>query len=297
MAIARDARRVLSLAVLVLAAAAASTSASDAECAPSREAAAFGLRDADNGRRAQQAPGPQLTPIVYLSYAEIVARLHALAAAAPDFVRVWSAQEVYGLPSPGACGAVPCQHWFVTLTRFNATTVASTGVGDPPLHRAGRPDALEDRPHVFLSGNLHGDEQVGPMTLVYTLEHLVRVRLAGDNAWVNRLVDTRYTVAIPVTNPIGCVGCLTCGRHAWPCAPGVAGCNGEMLQVRISRRMFASGSHPIPPTSVPCVTLSTNRRPRCRCPAGTTTRSARRTAWTPTATSRTTSSRRSACAP
>ena len=131
-------------------------------------------------------------PITYMSYSQIVDRMRALASLAPNFVRMWNAQDTYGLQSPGQCGtdtnghAVACKHWFLTLSNFAANATV-----------------LTTRPHVFLSGNLHGDEEVGPMTLIYVLEYLIRTRLTGANAWVNRLVDERYTIAIPMTNPIG----------------------------------------------------------------------------------------------
>jgi hypothetical protein len=138
-------------------------------------------------------------PIRYASYAQIVARLHALEASAPSLVRVWDAQSEYGVASPGSCyavdgGATPCKHWFVALT--NETTLAR-GDGRGVRSAAGR-----DRPQVFLSGNLHGDEVVGPTTLITLAETLVRLYVAG-HPWVRRLLDTRLVVMIPVTNPRG----------------------------------------------------------------------------------------------
>jgi len=48
----------------------------------------------------------------------------------------------------GKGGHTPCLQWFIRIT--NESTL---------------PD--ERRPEVFYSGNLHGDEDVGPMTLIY----------------------------------------------------------------------------------------------------------------------------------
>ena len=72
--------------------------------------------------RAQQSPAtlaPGLgTPIRYPSYAQVVARMRALAERAPRFVRMWSAQARFGVPSPaGRCpepggdAQAPCLHW------------------------------------------------------------------------------------------------------------------------------------------------------------------------------------------
>lgn len=148
-----------------------------------------------------QTSPQQLVDIRYDSYGGIVQRLHDLAAQHPDLVEVWSAQDRFNVPSPGAChdaaGAeTACKQWFVTVA--NRT-------GAVRQNRAILKNELEERPQIFFSGNLHGDEDVGPMTLVVFLEHLVKARKAGNNPWINKLVDTRVLVAVPITNPWGCV--------------------------------------------------------------------------------------------
>jgi hypothetical protein len=99
-------------------------------------------------RSAQQQSGP----IAYLSYSSIVGRLQALAAEAPDIISVWNAQERFGLPSPGTCEGNSCKHWFATVT-----SPAANSSYDREL--LGNP--IAQRPQVFFSGNLHGDEKVG----------------------------------------------------------------------------------------------------------------------------------------
>ena len=143
-------------------------------------------------------------PIRYYSYGQMVERLQRLAAEAPQFVRLYDAQSRYGLPSPGSCTnadgqTTPCLHWVVELSNFGGAYAA----GSPANHSQVLANDLAHRPQVFLSGNLHGDEQVGPMTMIYALEHLVRHRVAGDNAWVNRMLDTRRLIVMPMTNPLG----------------------------------------------------------------------------------------------
>lgn len=154
--------------------------------------------------RAVSASSPAAVPITYPSYPQVLQRLRALASAAPQLVELWNAQERFGVPSPGSCGEEECKHWFVTLSNRTSTTaqsLPSAAAGsslswliDTPISR---------RPHVFLSGNLHGDEVVGPVTILHLLEDLVAARLRGDNPWLNHLVDSRVLVAIPVTNPLG----------------------------------------------------------------------------------------------
>ena len=77
-----------------------------------------------------------------LSYAELVGRLHALAARAPSIVELFSAQDRYGIASPGSCGGEPCKHWFVSIS--NRSSSSGAGPWDAPLPQ---------RPQLFLSGN------------------------------------------------------------------------------------------------------------------------------------------------
>lgn len=141
-----------------------------------------------------------LKPITYPTYGEMVARMEALAASAPELVQMWNAQDTYGVASPGDCTAVgggrtPCKHWFLRITALA-----------PPAGTAARrvlDNALSSRPQVFLSGNLHGDETVGPMTLIHLAELLVSAYKTGANPWLVDLVTTRHLVLIPITNPWG----------------------------------------------------------------------------------------------
>lgn len=140
------------------------------------------------------------SPIAYPSYENIIERMHALAQQAPHLVEIWNAQERYGTPSPrGKCpGNQNCLHWFMRISN------RSSGRGEL--------DSFSERPSVFLSGNLHGNEEVGPVTVITLAELLVRSALAVErfeynspyyNSWLAHLVNTRNLVAIPVTNPLG----------------------------------------------------------------------------------------------
>ena len=143
---------------------------------------------------------PVRAPIHYPVYGEVVERLHALRSTAPSLVRLYSAQSRYGLASPGSCGldaaraAVPCEHWVLELTNFSWD--AAGGL---------LPEDVAHRPQVFLSGNLHGDETVGPVTLLTAAEHLVRMSLlpnAGEG-WAAAMLNTRRLIIMVVTNPLG----------------------------------------------------------------------------------------------
>jgi hypothetical protein len=139
--------------------------------------------------------------IVYPSYETIIDRMHALAQRAPHLVELWNAQERYGTPSPrGKCpGNVNCLHWFIRLSNRSNIDLSEL-------------DSFSERPSVFLSGNLHGNEEVGPVTVITLAELLVEAALAVErkertspyyNMWLANLINTRNLVMIPVTNPLG----------------------------------------------------------------------------------------------
>lgn len=151
---------------------------------------------------ANGAGGRALGAIHYPRLYEVVARLKALANEAPDLVEVWSAQDKYGTPSPGNCrksataGDVePCKHWFVTITDRPSAALEPWASQSP---------SSSERPQVFFSGNLHGDEYVGPVTLITLAELLVHGATpthADYNPLLARLVLTRKTVILVVSNP------------------------------------------------------------------------------------------------
>ena len=74
----------------------------------------------------------------------------------PDLIDVYYAQDApFNLPSPGSCGSTECKQIYVRVT--DETTL---------------PDM--DRPELFLSGALHGNERVGPTTTVEFLRFLLK---------------------------------------------------------------------------------------------------------------------------
>lgn len=137
------------------------------------------------------SPVAAQTAYSYRTYAQITDQLYALQTKYPSFVEVYSAQEKYDLPlrSELACvrGGVsaPCQHYVIEITDESAL-----------------PDA--QRPEVFISGALHGNERVGPQTAIALAEFLLdHAGRADGNPWIKRLVQTRRVVIMPTTNAYG----------------------------------------------------------------------------------------------
>lgn len=56
-------------------------------------------------------------------------------------VKLETAQEKYGFPHPGKCENKDCETYILTITNFNNDL---------------------NKPSVYLSGTIHGDERVGP---------------------------------------------------------------------------------------------------------------------------------------
>ncbi|CAM9746702.1 unnamed protein product [Chrysoparadoxa australica] len=138
-----------------------------------------------------------------LSYNDIIDKLQLFSAKYPGKAEVFTAQERYGVPSPGDCGQ-PCQQWILHIT--NLDTLKSD----------------QARPEVFLSGCLHGNERIGPTTVVEVAELLLQASvcysnneasecqedklLAGDPetvAWLAHLVETRNIYIMPTANAWG----------------------------------------------------------------------------------------------
>jgi len=144
---------------------------------------------------------PTVSTFTVPSYSAVLKRLQEWEAQFPDYVQVWDAQSKYGLGTAGTCKvdgtSQPCKQWFIRIT--NEQTLKSE----------------LDRPQVFYSGNLHGNEQVGPPVLMELISRMLDATSAASKAgaktykpesstaWLSRMVDTRVSVFLVVSNPIG----------------------------------------------------------------------------------------------
>lgn len=143
--------------------------------------------------------------IKYRTYAEMAKYLLELNATFPDVVRVSVAQETYNLPYPEELQCIVdektnamelCKQFIVHLT--NHSTLAS----DP------------ERPQVFFSGAVHGNERVGPnavVELVALFAHATSRYQTDDmmkptvdtQRWLKELLNTRNVLLVPMTNAYG----------------------------------------------------------------------------------------------
>jgi hypothetical protein len=124
----------------------------------------------------------------YLDYPSLVQRMRALADIYPTFVQLRTAQDRYDLPAVGTCSAdhrgvtkAACYVWILEIGSQEGTA--------------------RDKPQLLLSGALHGNERIGPTTLVELATFLLG-RYHTD-PWVKRLLDTRTIVMVPAANAVG----------------------------------------------------------------------------------------------
>ncbi|KAI0561519.1 Zinc carboxypeptidase [Gracilaria domingensis] len=128
----------------------------------------------------------------YLSYNELHERLVNLADKYPALIRLYSAQDRFSLPHVGNCtdrrsensaNEELCTIWVVELSNFE------TLPNDP------------ERPEMLISGEVHGDEVIGPHVTLAFLQYMVENY--DTNVFVRRMVDTRLVTVVPMANAIG----------------------------------------------------------------------------------------------
>ena len=125
----------------------------------------------------------------YYTYGAASSLLQSLARDYPQLASLTTAQEAYGLRSAGTCTDSaghqgPCLNHIIQISNRSANAAV-----------------LSARPQIYISGALHGDEQVGIVTALELCRWLL-TRYAIDD-WVRRLVDTRMVLISPMTNAVG----------------------------------------------------------------------------------------------
>lgn len=133
------------------------------------------------------------TQFTHLTYAQINYQIKTLSQQYPNLLRVYSAQDRFSLPHVGNCSelvnessserSVPCTIYVVEMTNFDT-------LGSDP-----------ERPEWLVSGELHGDEVVGPPSVLAFIQFMVSHY--DTNSFAHRMIDTRLTTLVPTTNAIG----------------------------------------------------------------------------------------------
>jgi hypothetical protein len=148
----------------------------------------------------------QLNPRFHdVSFAQLSINLHRLADTYPEIIRLTSCQEEEygGLGALQTCGGPCLQH--VAILEANTSSLDDDRLTD------------DDTPEVFFSGALHGDERVGPLTLLIAIELLAeahtrvssslaqqpKLATSDTDRWLYRLVQSRRMVFLLAANAEG----------------------------------------------------------------------------------------------
>lgn len=119
----------------------------------------------------------------YYSYREIMTIFKNLSQSCP-YIKIDTSQRRYNLPHPGYCVGEPCETLIVYMTDFNTMTI--------------------DRPQIYLSGLLHGDEVIGATTLTELALYFCSEKdLDSNTKWVHELLRRRLFIFTPFTNSYG----------------------------------------------------------------------------------------------
>ena len=103
------------------------------------------------------------TPYAYLSYDQMVAQLESFAKTYPTLATLKTSQDEFSLPTVGKCNSASddCKNYYLTVfDAFNA--------GD----ELGNDDS-RFVPDLFFSGEVHGDEAVGPLATLHAASLLL----------------------------------------------------------------------------------------------------------------------------
>lgn len=142
-------------------------------------------------------------PYTHLSYPQIHYRLVRLSKQYPNLIRFYSAQDRFSLPHVGNCSQfpddlielsalidddsvaepAPCTVWVVELSNFDTLPTDTS------------------RPQWLVSGELHGDEVVGPISVLAFIEYMVSNYKI--DSFARRMIDTRLSTLVPMTNAVG----------------------------------------------------------------------------------------------
>nr|CCA14931.1 conserved hypothetical protein [Albugo laibachii Nc14] len=146
----------------------------------------------------------------YLEYGEMITFMQELQEKYPDIVRLFVAQDKYNLPFPTELKCpksskkpnrdlLPCKQYVLHVTNHSKNENI-------------------DRPEIFISGALHGDERVGPLASIELVallaeganSHALHPSKARRNVndlvtrqWLHSLVNTRNIYVMPMTNAYG----------------------------------------------------------------------------------------------
>jgi hypothetical protein len=124
----------------------------------------------------------------YQTYDSITSTFKELEISCPNYIKLDTSQNRYGLPSAGTCGRLnqACENLIVFMTDFKS------------MHLG--------RPQMYISGLLHGDEVMGANVMTALAIYVCKTSNIGSNddiQWVKDILKKVYIVFTPFTNSYG----------------------------------------------------------------------------------------------
>lgn len=129
----------------------------------------------------------------YYSYKDIMTTFTSLAKTCPNYVKIDTSQSRYNLDHVPGCNGANCENLIVYLTDFDTYTLS--------------------RPHYYVSGLVHGNEEIGPTSLVEFVMYFCNNnnnngsnRSSSSNTLTNKsfhILKSKLFIFTPMTNAFG----------------------------------------------------------------------------------------------
>ena len=117
----------------------------------------------------------------YYSYTDIFSFFESLSRTCPQYIKIDTSQNRYGLNSVPGCGNSDCFNLIVYLTDFDSLTL--------------------NRPQYYISGLVHGNEEIGPTTIVEFAKYFCDNN--QSNSLFHNILKTKMFIMTPMTNAYG----------------------------------------------------------------------------------------------
>ena len=120
----------------------------------------------------------------YYSYKDIMATFTSLARTCPHYIKIDTSQSRYNLDHVPGCNGANCENLIVYLTDFDTYTLS--------------------RPHYYISGLVHGNEEIGPTSLVEFAMYFCNgtANASADNKSFH-ILKSKLFIFTPMTNAFG----------------------------------------------------------------------------------------------
>ena len=122
----------------------------------------------------------------YYSYKDIMTTFTSLAKSCPNYIKIDTSQSRYNLDHVPGCNGANCENLIVYLTDFDTYTLS--------------------RPHYYISGLVHGNEEIGPTSLVEFAMYFCNKKNTTNVSSYDKsfhILKSKLFIFTPMTNAYG----------------------------------------------------------------------------------------------